>query len=351
MMAMLLCAKPSLVSHATYPVLPQQTSESISVVAVGDIMMGTVHPESVLPPDDGKDLFLPFIPIFAQSDLVFGNIEGPLADKGKPDKCKGSKSGRCFEFMMPPRYAKHIADAGFTVVSIANNHVYDAGSTGARQTVSALQWAGIEPAGGEITGITETKGKRIAVLGFSFKYTDHSYSILDIPLAQRMVKKALEANNLVIVSFHGGAEGPSAAHIGKGAETFLGENRGNVVRFARAMIDAGAAMVIGHGPHVLRAAEIYRNRLIAYSLGNFLTYKLFNVKGPSGISVVLRAEIDPETGAFKKGLVVPVQLSRDGIPSPDADRKAIKILNNLSAGDLPFTGVHVDQNGTIIPRL
>ena len=91
-------------------------------------------------------------------------------------------------------------------------------------------------------------------------------------------------HDIVIVSFHGGAEGNGAEMLPFAREIFAGEDRGNVVEFAHAMVDAGADLVLGHGPHVVRPMELYRDRLIAYSLGNFATYYGISVEGIRGIA-------------------------------------------------------------------
>jgi hypothetical protein len=96
----------------------------------------------------------------------------------------------------------------------------------------------------------------------------------------------------MIVSFHGGAEGSKFEHVTRANEIFYQENRGNVYAFAHAVIDAGADLVLGHGPHVSRAVEVYKNKFIAYSLGNFCTYGMFNLKGPNGIAPLLNIKIN-----------------------------------------------------------
>ena len=106
--------------------------------------------------------------------------------------------------------------------------------------------------------------------------------------------------NRVIVSFHGGAEGLQALHTPNKAELFMNENRGDVRRFAHAVVDAGADIVLGSGPHVVRGMEIYKDRLIAYSLGNFATYRAFNIWGFNGIGLILEADMD-DTGRFISG--------------------------------------------------
>jgi hypothetical protein len=153
-------------------------------------------------------------------------------------------------------------------------------------------------------------------------------------MAQEIVKKLKEENDIVIVSFHGGGEGKSALHIFNTNEKFLGEKRGNVMQFSRAVIDAGADLVLGHGPHVLRALEVYKGKFIAYSLGNFLTYKLFNMKGMNSLSAILTIKIDARTGAFTGGTVIPVKLSKHGIPELDSRGEATKLLKRLTATDI-----------------
>ena len=93
------------------------------------------------------------------------------------------------------------------------------------------------------------------------------------------------AVDLLIVTFHGGSEGAKAMRTGEAAES-LGRSTGRSSPMGPAVIDAGADAVIGHGPHVLRGMEFYRGRLIAYSLGNFLTYRGFNLEGQSGSPAV-----------------------------------------------------------------
>lgn len=129
-----------------------------------------------------------------------------------------------------------------------------------------------------------------------------------------IIRSAKAHSDVVIVSFHGGAEGENALHVTGMKEMFAGENRGNVREFAHQAVEAGADLVIGHGPHVLRAMEVYRKKLIAYSLGNFLTYGMFNLKGPNGTGAILQVRIDSETGGFLSGRIVPTSLQQGGTP-------------------------------------
>src|SRR5512140_595617 len=315
---------------ATGPVDPLPT---IRVAAVGDIMMGTTFPESILPPEDGATLFRSVAPLLAGHDVVFGNLEGPLTDASLSPKCpKPRRNGRpCFAFRTPPRYAARLAEAGFTVVNIANNHALDFGMEGLDNTLDVLDAAGIEPVGGERVAVFTIEGRSVAVAGFSYSLrTRYVHPLQDIEAAREIVAELKGEYDLVVVSFHGGAEGARAMRVEDTEEEFLGEDRGNVVRFARAVVDAGADLVLGHGPHVPRAIEVYRGKLIAYSLGNFAVYSMFNIKGPSGLGYVLQVELDPETGNVVRFRTPSVVLRHPGIPDRDPSGKAETLLRKLS---------------------
>ena len=329
------------------------SADTLTVAAVGDIMMGTAWPEETLPPGDGAGIFDNVLEGFRNADILFGNLEGPLLDSGEGRKCgkrRGGKTSLCFEFRTPTRYVKHLEAAGFNVLNIANNHASDFGAAGVGSTVETLGEAGIQAAGGENVASFTIRGKSVAVAGFSYSSpSSHSLSLLDIPAAMEIVRGLKRENDLVVVSFHGGAEGKDALRIPGGGEIFAGENRGNIVRFARAVIDAGADLVLGHGPHVPRALELYKGKLIAYSLGNFLTYGRFNIQGASGTSLVLRASIDMETGNFAGGAIVPVVLRDRGIPFIDPEKKAVKLIRELTAGRQAPPGLVITGDGEIRP--
>jgi len=318
----------------------------LTINAVGDIMMGTTHPARKMPKDEGRSLFQGVRERLKGGDIVFGNLEGPLIDNGVPQKCtKGST--QCYEFVTPTRYVNRLKESGFTVLNVANNHIHDCGTEGIDSTLNTLKGSGIAACGGQNVTSLVIRGTRVAIACFSYKLSDHSHSIHDLDTAGLIVADLKRENDIVIVSFHGGAEGSGATRTIDREELFLGENRGNVVKFAYTAIDAGADMVIGHGPHVLRAMEIYKEKLIAYSLGNFLTYKMFNVRGISGISVILSARIDPKTGNFLGGEITPVKLSADGVPAIDPKQQALGILNNLITRDIREPRTVIDGKGSI----
>ena len=310
----------------------QAAEHVLSISAVGDIMMGTTYPEAILPPDDGAGIFDSIKGNFSESDIVFGNLEGPLVDNGKSDKCR-KNSRMCFAFSTPTRYAKYLKDAGFNVLNIANNHSFDFGGEGIESTVETLDALSIRTIAAGRVEHMDVKGKKVALVGFSFS-SPSPYSINDIAAARQMVSDLKASNDLVIISFHGGAEGKQSLHVMNSNENFAGENRGNVIAFSRAMIDTGADLVLGHGPHVLRAIEIYKKKLIVYSLGNFLTYGRFNIADENGVSIILKVNISLSTGDFADGKMIPVRLVNRGIPEPDPNNNAVKLIQELTAKDI-----------------
>jgi poly-gamma-glutamate capsule biosynthesis protein CapA/YwtB (metallophosphatase superfamily) len=332
--------------------LPAPPPARLGLVAVGDIMMGTAWPEGLLPQDDGRDLFGGVGDALRDRDIVFGNLEGTLLDNGVAEKCRWSPDPKlCYAFRTPTRYVRHLAAAGFNAVNIANNHALDFGNEGLDNTLIALSGAGIQPVGGNNVARFTVGGRRVAILGFSYSRPGrHSASILNISAATARIRDHVSEGELVLVSVHAGAEGKGALHLTGGMEEFAKERRGDVEAFARAAIDAGAAAVIGHGPHVPRAIEIYKGKLIAYSLGNFLGYGRFNLTGPSGIGYALRADIDLESGRFVSGRIKPFVLRPLGIPARDPEGQSIALIRRLTAEDLGSRGAFVGEDGTVLPR-
>jgi poly-gamma-glutamate capsule biosynthesis protein CapA/YwtB (metallophosphatase superfamily) len=327
---------------------PANDKDLIKVIAVGDVMLGSSFPDdSGLPPNDGADLLRDVTPLLQRGDIVFGNLEGPLVDGGKTKKC-GKKIGTCYAFRVPTRYGGYLKSAGFTVMGLANNHALDFGLAGRASSRAVLDSLGILHSG-EIDDVARltTKGKRVALIAFA-TYPG-TYNLLDLDDAIATVRQAKTEADIVIVSFHGGAEGSTHQHVLLGDETFLGEDRGDLRRFAHAMIDAGAQLVLGSGPHVVRGMEVYCGKLIAYSLGNFATYGSFNLNGENGVSLILEANIGAD-GSFQGGAVYPIRQERPGGPHLDANMSILPILRDLSQTDFPFTNVEVSENGRLTAR-
>ena len=184
------------------------------------------------------------------------------------------------------------------------------------------------------------KGKQVALI--AFHTSGACNDVNDLPAAKRLVAQAKKDNDLVIVSFHGGAEGTGATHVKDGAEKYLGENRGDLKAFTHGVIDAGADLVLGHGPHVVRGVELYKDRLIAYSLGNFATYGRFDLSGPLGFTVMLEVSL-AEDGRFAGGKLISTLQEGKGVPAPDPAERGAKLVRALTLQDFPKTGVAIDE--------
>jgi hypothetical protein len=313
----------------------------VTIAATGDVALGR---DGVLPSDGGATLFSAVRPELI-GDVVLGNLETALT-AGGASKCAAGDPN-CFAFRAPPSSARALKDAGFTIMNLANNHSFDYGPEGERETVVALDRVGLRHTGrpGEIA--RERVGRvRVAVVGFApYAWTQN---LLDIPGAQRLVREADAAADLVVVTMHAGAEGAEHAHVIPGPETYLGEPRGDVLAFAHGVVDAGAELVVGHGPHVLRGAEWYRGRLIAYSLGDFSGHHNFSVAGLLGMSAILRVTLRPD-GSWVRGKLVATRLVGAGAPVLDPAGHAHEVVRSLSREDFGPRAMRVAPGGRLIP--
>ena len=329
----------------------EKNDEPIHIAAGGDIMLGSPYPNaSRMPPNDGKNLLDAVAPLFKKADVAFANLEGPLIDSGNSAKCGASAGKTCFAFRMPTRYANYLKEAGINVMSLANNHAGDFGDSGRETTRKSLDALGIKHAGSDkekfAMTFLEAKGKKVAVVAFA--HNSLVPNVNDLDFARTLVEKAAKESDIVIVSFHGGAEGAVNAHVPQRKEIFLGEERGNLPAFARTVIDAGADVVIGHGPHVLRGMEIYRDRLIAYSLGNFVTYGWFPLVGATAESLVLDVNLAAD-GKFIDGKINPFVQRDRGILKADETKSSIRTIKSLSQSDFPKTMPKISDDGVITP--
>lgn len=315
-------------------------SPRLRIRAVGDIMLGTDFPRDRLPPE-ASALLEPVAHWLRDADLTFGNVEGVLMDGGEPEKFCNDPS-LCYLFRSPARYAFALRDAGFDVVSLANNHARDFGEAGRSASMAALDAAGIAHTGraGDIASF-EVQGHRIAVVGFAPNVG--SWPLLDIEGAAHLVAGLAIGHDIVIVSFHGGAEGADALHVPPGMEIYYGEQRGDLRKFSRAVIDAGADLVIGHGPHVPRGLELYRGRLIAYSLGNFATHWGISVSGNKGLAPVLEAVLDAG-GRFVEGRILSARQRRPDGVFPDGSQAALALMKGLTQADFEGGGLRFESS-------
>ncbi len=315
----------------------------VTIAAVGDTILGDT---GALPPSPGRYLAAVRRELRRGAQIVFGNLEGTLTT-ASASKCTSmhARRGQCFAFRDPPGYVRYLKHAGFTILNDANNHSFDFGAAGQAQTVRTIHAAGLAQTGlpGQITTV-KAHGVKVAFLGFA-PYSDTA-SLLNLPAARALIRRAARRADVVVVYMHAGAEGATASHVTGHEEHFLGEDRGNPQAFAHMATRAGASLVIASGPHVLRGMQFYRHHLIAYSLANFASYNEFATSGDLDMTVILHVTLSA-AGAFEHARIYPVQFTRHGQPVPGG--KAIPFVSHLSARDFGATAARILPSGAIQP--
>lgn len=327
---------------------PLAKGRTLRLRAVGDIMLGTDFPGDGkhLPPSDGADMLTAVKAALLDADLTFGNLEGPLCDTGTTRKC--GEGGNCYAFRTPTRYGRYLSEVGFDMLSTANNHAEDFGDECRLATETTLDALDIAYSGRPGTIATvDAAGVKVGMIGFHSARNSHY--INDHEMAAKLVRHVAANHDVTIVSFHGGAEGSKALHVPDEMELFYGEKRGHLRQFAKVVIEAGADLVLGHGPHVPRAMQLIDGHLVAYSLGNFATYGRFNLSGYLGSSLILEVTLDHE-GRLVSGRILPYRLEGEGVPRPDPENTAINLIRTLSSEDFGTSAPIIAQDGTFAPR-
>lgn len=321
-----------------------QDNDTITVAVCGDIMMGTTYPTVRLPENDGRDLFKDVGPVLKSADITLGNLEGTLCDGGKSTKGTGKYS---YAFRTPTSYAPLLTEAGFDYMSLANNHSRDFGMEGIQSTEAALAYEDIGYsgiAGRKEWSVVKRGGIRYGICAFG--HNSYTVKHTDLKWVKRILDTLKTQSDIIIVSFHGGAEGVDWAHLPEGQETYLGENRGDLRKFAHFCIDNGAALVYGHGPHVTRCVEVYKGHFIAYSLGNFCTPYGISLTGIKGHAPVVTVRIDKD-GHFIDGKIHPF-IQQYGVgPRTDNSGAVIKNMKALSDTDVPLSQALISDDGSI----
>ncbi|TAF26002.1 MAG: CapA family protein [Oscillatoriales cyanobacterium] len=339
-------AKPGSQSPSQAAKIPANLPATVSIKAVGDMIPGTNFPYNKLP-ENKERLFESVKPYLQGADILFGNFESTMTDY--PYSSKGGGGGMLFAFRTPPSYAKIFKDVGFDILNVANNHSYDFNEQGFKDTIKNIDSNGMKAVGKRDQIVYQNvKGVNVAFIGFS-NYGEVHNSLLELKAGTEVVKKAKQKADIVVISVHAGAEGTGAQNVNNRNEFFYGENRGNMVLFSRTMIDAGADLILGHGPHVTRAVELYKGKLIAYSLGNFMGYRTLSTAGALGQSLILDVKMTPK-GDFVSGKIIPIELSSQGIPSVDDDFRSVGLIRRLTKSDFPNTGLTIDDKGQILKK-
>ncbi len=312
----------------------EPTRDTISIVAVGDVNFGTDYLYSSIPSKDRDNLFNACSKIISSADIAFCNLETVLCSGGRPSKNPDGKG--MFVFRAPAEFSRILTDAGFDVVSIANNHIRDFGIYGEKQTKDALKSVGIQylSIDGEIAQYASGKTK-IAFVGFTAGLRNRS--VINPENVFNEIRELSNKFDILVVSFHAGAEGEQALHTRNKTELYLGENRGNPVLLAHGAVDNGADIVLMHGPHVPRGVELYRNRFIAYSLGNFLNYG-WKLNTHSKIAPLIWINIYPD-GRPAKVIIYSFIQNKPGFPEFDKQHRAYKLIKTLTDKDMPSQSI------------
>lgn len=335
-------AVPDTVDIAVFDLKP----EVISISGVGDMMLGTNFPDTkYLPPDSARSMLDGVKETLRSSDITFGNLEGVILNEGGDAKyCRNPD--KCYIFRSPEYIACVIKDAGFDVLSTANNHSGDFGEPGRTNTTRVLDSLNIEHAGFIESPYTIFKKNHLKIGMAAFSPNKGTPQITDIKNATEVVSMLDSLCDIVIVSFHGGAEGKEHMHVTRETETFYGENRGNVYEFSHSVIDAGADIVFGHGPHVPRALEVYKERFISYSLGNFCTYARFNLRGANAYAPIITVNVSTD-GKFISGKITSAIQTGLGIPYIDSSNRAALLIQQLTIEDFPESKIFIEDSGVI----
>jgi poly-gamma-glutamate capsule biosynthesis protein CapA/YwtB (metallophosphatase superfamily) len=298
------------------------SGDDVTLICVGDVMMA--HGMKRFLEKKGPDYpFERVRSILKSGDIVFGNLENPISRRGKraPDKD--------YHFRMDPPHAEALPRAGFRVMSLANNHIFDYGEAAFRDTLEELGRLGIQGCGAGLTlaearqpAIVSVGKKRVAFLAYhrtpplSFSATARSpgTAIAETTFLREDIPAARARADWVIVSFHWGKE-------------YTAVPPKKLRRLAQAAVEAGADAVLGHHPHVVQGFEVHKGKIIAYSLGNFA----FGTRNPNAKeSVILKLTLFENGSA--RAEIIPISVDNRRVhfqPRPLEGPPAEKFLQRL----------------------
>lgn len=320
--------------------------KTVRIAVVGHVVVATESKDGwFLPRNNGVGLGNEAAALMADADLRLGNLAAPLSTRGTMKF--GVDNDRRWAFRTPPRYAPMLDSLGLDVVLAANNHIFDFGRPAYEDTLAMLDTMAIGHVGRNDEVVRRRiNGIRVAIIGFTQPYEPEFQSHHDIELAGQKVAALTRKNDVIIVLVHGGGEGREYRYVRRGKEFAGAEYRGQIVKLARHLVDQGADLVVGYGSHMPRAMELYEGRLIAYALGNFMTYGPFDLKMPNNLSAILEVDF-AKSGKPRAARLEPVRLRHPGVPYPDDKGWATSYLRKISKANFPESPLVIEKDGTL----
>ena len=294
----------------------EQEPADLRIAAVGDLVF-TENSQI------NRRAFRDFVSQLSSADLVLGNLEGAVTTHDKPRKAY--VPGRSYAFRFPTDTAELLKRANFHILSIANNHANDFGPIGLSDTVQHLKAAGLEATG--LKGsyvIRKVKGLKVGVIALAH-YPAYN-NVLEIESTARLVAQVRSQSDIVVLFYQLGGEGDAHAMLSDEDVVFLGEQRGNARKFAAAMIKAGAGALIGHGPHLVRAAECMKGVPVLHSIGNFVSAGGLSARSLANVTVLVELLVDAQ-GRFKGVRATPATFDKDRLPMIDVGGRALHLIN------------------------
>lgn len=318
------------------------------IQAVGDFMLG--HEDKFY-----NSLLQPVNKIFNDKNYInVINLEGVITEQEKSFKCQ-NQTNNCFAFKQKKTIIPHLLKNNIKIVNLANNHISDFGLNGIIETNKELETNNILSIGLPENNFKEYIFKNKKYVFFGLSPHNNTQSIWELDLIKEKIKNYKKNNYIVVASVHIGAEGNDKYLIKNENEIYLGQNRGNVYKLSRELIDYGVDVFLGHGPHVLRPIDLYKNKLIVYSLGNFITYGNFSLKDNLALGGILRLNLE-DNGDFKNAFFIGTEQTKSNnknlwnnghaIISSNKSYNFLKdITNNFNKNNFIF-----NNNGEIIKK-
>jgi gamma-polyglutamate biosynthesis protein CapA len=295
---------------------------SITMYAVGDIMLGETPlsfnfgVKSIIKKKGAREFFKTAQKIFENGDIVFGNLEAPLSDQTEKI---GFDAGF---FIGDPNIALWLKQSHFSVLSVANNHIMEHGNIAFQKTVNTLLQNGIIPVGiKDDIKIMKIKNSSVAFLAYSFIGDGIEKPLYNIPFSSEKIfsdiKSVRNDVDFLILSVHWGNE-------------YVPFPSPHQVSFGRQLIDSGVDIILGSHPHVIQGYEIYKNRPIIYSLGNFIFENTFIPNTRNSAIACIQLNLEERDITIK---MIPVILDKQEffpiIATGSQRESIIKIFNEI----------------------